>query len=463
MTLIIDSEAKAVAVRLFRAETSQRPSRAAAKTQRLSCREAARKAGCSRTSVSKHLRDLRAGVESRPRGRPPALTNSEDNALVAYILTIEKTSYGADRNLIVNACNRLRAARTPPAAIPYYAEVQFQQPQYWVIDGLDECANPASLFPLLAKIEKKARLRVFVTSQPSLVFERSFAREDTASIAETIPLDATLSDIRIYLNEHSSYFLCESEDERQELDHTILDMSNGNFLWTDLVVKRIENAVSKEQVHTILNSVPKEMDQLYREITSSIMTSPETASIAKAILRWTLCSLRPLSVDELREALRLDIGESLSQLDKTAGAICGNLVYVDGDSRDDFEYGMKREREHTRITQICLSYLSGDDDMKPRTFRRANSHAHKKEAKRSIFSNYAVVYFSDQIAHSSSSSGEQLATLNRFLMSNHTTWIEAIASTKDLIPLTRTANNLKAYMDRRVKYESPLAPKSKMS
>ncbi|KUI53159.1 Vegetative incompatibility protein HET-E-1 [Cytospora mali] len=321
--------------------------------------------------------------------------------------------------------------------------VQFQQPQYWVIDGLDECANPASLFPLLAKIEKKVWLRVFVTSRPSLVFERAFSREDIASIAETIPLDATLSDIRLYLNEHSSYFLCESEDERQELVHTILDMSNGNFLWTDLVVKRIENAVSKEQVHTILNSVPKEMDQLYREITSSIMASPETAPIAKAILRWTLCSLQPLSVDELREALRLDIGENLNQLDKTAGAICGNLVY------DDFEYGMQREREHTRITEVCLAYLSGDD-MKPRRFRRANSHAHK-EAKRSIFSIYAIVYFSDHIAHSSSSSGEQLAALNKFLMSNSTTWIEAIASTKDLTPLTQTANNLKAYMDRRAK------------
>lgn len=140
----------------------------------------------------------------------------------------------------------------------------FQQPQYWVMDGLDECANPASLFPLLAKISNQVRLHIFITSRPSLVFERAFSRENMERIAEPVPLDATLSEISIYLNEHSSYFLAESEEERQGLVHTILDMSNGNFLWTDLVVKRIENAVSKEKVHAILNLVPKEMDHLYR-------------------------------------------------------------------------------------------------------------------------------------------------------------------------------------------------------
>lgn len=350
--------------------------------------------------------------------------------------------------------------------------VEFQQPQYWVIDGLDECANPARFFPLVANIQKQVRLRVFITSRPSLIFERAFSRENIPNIAEAIPLDATLSDIRIYLNEYSSYFLAESEEERQELVQTILDMSNANFLWTDLVVKKIEDAVSKEQVHNILNSVPKEMDQLYREITSSVMASSDNASIAKAILKWTLCSLRPLSVDELREALKLDIGVSLNQLDKTAGSICGNLVYVDSDSRvqathqtvrefflghsqEEFDHAMNGKMQQAHIAEICLSYLVGDD-MKPRRFRRANSHAHKKETKRSPFSSYAMVYFSDHIVNSPSSRIEPLVALNKFMMSNAMAWIEAVAMTDDLTPLTRTASNLKIYMGRRAKHESGL-------
>ncbi|KAL2280910.1 hypothetical protein FJTKL_12218 [Diaporthe vaccinii] len=350
--------------------------------------------------------------------------------------------------------------------------IVFQQPQYWVIDGLDESSNPTALFPLVARVEKHIPLHVFVTSRPSLLFERAFSRENIPKIAETIPLDATMSDIRLYLDEHASYFLAESEDERQGFVQTILEMSNGNFLWTDLVVKRIENAVSQEQVHNILNSVPKEMDELYREISTSIMASPDTGFIAKAILRWALCSLRPLFINELREALRLDIVENLNQLDKTAGTICGNLVYVDGDSRvqathqtvrdfffgrskGDFDHAMSREREHCRIAEICLSYLGGGD-MKPPRFRRANSHNQKKEPKRSSFSAYAIAYFSDHIARSTSSSSTLLASLNDFLMSNSMAWIEAVAKTTDLTPLTQTAKNIKAYMERRAKYESPL-------
>ncbi|KAG8161461.1 hypothetical protein KVR01_008448 [Diaporthe batatas] len=352
--------------------------------------------------------------------------------------------------------------------------ISFQQLHYWVIDGLDESSNPAAFFPLVAKIEKHIPLRIFVTSRPSLVFERAFSRENISSlrVAETIPLDATKYDIGLYLNEHASYFLAESEAEREALVQTILDMSNGNFLWTDLVVKKIENAVSQEQVQNILNSVPKEMDELYSEITTSIMASSETGLIAKAILRWTLCSMRPLFVDELREALRLDIRENLNQLDKTAGTICGNLIYVDRDSRvqathqtvRDFffnhikggsDYGMSREREHFRIAEICLSYL-GSTDMKPPRFRRAKSLAQKKEPKRSSFSSYAVTFFSDHIARSTSSSSTLLTSLDDFLMSNSMAWIEAVAKTSDLSPLTRTAKNVKAYMDRRAKYESPL-------
>lgn len=111
-------------------------------------------------------------------------------------------------------------------------------------------------------------------------------------------------------------------------------MSNCNFLWTDLVVKKIEGAVSKQQVHAILNPVLQEIKDFYRQISRNVMGSPNNAVIAMAILRWTLCSLRPLSIEELKEAVRWDIGEDPNQLEKTAGSTCGNLIYIDAEFRD---------------------------------------------------------------------------------------------------------------------------------
>ena len=349
--------------------------------------------------------------------------------------------------------------------------VELQQPQYWVVDALDECANSKALFPLLSKIEKKVRLRVFLTSRPSLVFERSFSQENIPRIAEAITQDVSLIDIKLFLDEHAPYFLVESEEERQQLVDTILKTSNGNFLWTDLIVKNIEEARSIEQMYAILGSVPDEVNELYRHIFRNIMATPNDAVIAQAILRWTLCSLRPLLVDELKDALRLDIGENLNQLEKTVGSICGNLVRVDGESRvlaahqtvrefffregGDSEFRMNKEKEHARIIEICLSYLCGDEMKSPR-FRRANSSGVQKATRRSPFAAYAITYFSHHLSHATSSYGAHLIALDKFFMNNSLAWIDAVARTQDLNPLTQTAKNLKAYLERRAKYEGSL-------
>ncbi|KAK4222958.1 hypothetical protein QBC38DRAFT_488688 [Podospora fimiseda] len=350
--------------------------------------------------------------------------------------------------------------------------VELQQPQYWVIDALDECLNPTALFPLLAKIEKQVPLRVFLTSRPSLAFERAFSRENIPQIAESVTVDDSLGDIKLFLEEHASFFLTESEDERRELVDMILQLSNGNFLWTSLVVKKIEDAVSKEQVQSILISVPSEIDDLYTHIFKHVMAVPENFKIAQAILRWTLCALRPLSVEELKEALRFDIGESLHQLEKTVGSICGHLVRVDPESRiraahqtvreflfrerGNSEFTMIKEQEHSRILGVCLTHLRGDE-MKPPRFRRGHSSTSQRRAKRSPFTEYAITHFSDHLSFTIATDAKHLIDLNNFVMTNSLSWIEAAARTESLSPITETAKNIKIYLERRAKYDSPIA------
>ncbi|PGH17277.1 hypothetical protein AJ79_01160 [Helicocarpus griseus UAMH5409] len=352
--------------------------------------------------------------------------------------------------------------------------VQRQHPQYWVIDAIDECANYESFFSFLGKIEEHLPFHIFLTSRPSLAIERLFSRWSISKVAEAITLEVSLQDIRFYLQEHAPYFLAENEQERQELVRIILDKSNGNFLWTNLVVKKIEDAVSKEQVRVILDSVPEEIDDLYRQISTSVMATSQNSRIAKAMLRWTLCSLRPLLVEELKDILKLDTGETLHELEKTAGSICGNLIYVDSESRiqaahqtvrefffregDCHEHRMNKSQEHTRIADVCLQYLSSEE-MNPR-FRRANASRVRKAA-RSSFVTYASTYFSDHVSRAMLPNDAQLTTLDNFLMTNSLAWIETIARTRDLTPLTRTAKNLKAYSERRAKYEPLLSPEAR--
>ena len=346
---------------------------------------------------------------------------------------------------------------------------ELRQPHYWVIDGLDECTHYSALFPLMSKIEKQFPLRVFVTSRPSLAIERSFSQEKISKVVEVMALKTSLEDIRLFIKAHAQYLPVENDVDRQDLIQQLLQKSNGNFLWTSLVVKELEETISEQQVHEVLESVPKEIDDLYTRILTNISATPKTAELCKTVLRWAACAARPLSVEELREALRLDIGEIVPQLEKTAGSICGNLVYVDNTARvqlahhtlreylfrrdQQSQFSIFRPKEHARIAEICLKYLCSDEMKTPRYRRAGNS---VRQRKRSAFAEYSTTYFSEHFVRTSSAEDAQLAALNSFLQSNTLTWIEVVATSGDLYPITQTAKQLKTYLDRRMKYRSPL-------
>ena len=282
-------------------------------------------------------------------------------------------------------------------------------------------------------------------------------------------LENSLGDIALLLSAHSHYFPVETDAARENLVRTILEKSNGNFLWTRLVVNELEEAMSEQRVLEILQSVPKEMDELYTRILRNLTSTPQNTRLVTAILRWIICASRPLTVEELKEALRLDIGEVLPQLQKTASSICGNLVVVDSQLkvrpahqtvreylyREDqlLHFKIQRTQAHSRIAEICLAYLQSDE-MKTARHRRGSLTT--RQRKRSPFAKYATTHFSDHIARSSSSADSQLLSLDSFLQGNSLTWLEMIAASQDLSSVITAAKNLKIYLERRAKYQAPI-------
>ncbi|KAI9781781.1 MAG: hypothetical protein M1839_005774 [Geoglossum umbratile] len=347
---------------------------------------------------------------------------------------------------------------------------ELHRPHYWVIDALDECWSSGGLLQMLSKVEKKFPLRVFVTSRSSDSIERLFVQEKIPVCTEQITTENSLGDIRLFLEANTHFLPVDSEVACRELIDQILAKSNGCFLWTALVLKELETTHSDEQIREVLKSVPTEMDELYSHILDGIAKVPRNKKPARAILRWTVCAARPLTTEELKEALRLDINETFPRLDRTIGSVCGNLVYVDSQSRvqvvhqtvraflirEDLgsEFAINRGTEHSRLAEICLSYLLSDEMKSLRRYRKGS--VAQRPTKRSLFAEYAAQYFSEHIARSSSSIDAPLVLLDKFFNTNVLTWIELIARGENLYFLYQTAKNLKAYLRRRAKYRSPL-------
>ena len=350
-------------------------------------------------------------------------------------------------------------------------KLTFHRPFYWIIDALDECSNYHALFPLLIRIEKHHPLKVFVSSRPLVPVDRLFGQNKLERTLETVSIAQSLKDIKLYLDQNAEFLPVEDPSEKERLLTEILSRSNGNFLWASLVLRELAEPTSIEQVYETLNLVPNGMDGLYLRILEN-MSKSRNVAIAKAILRWVICSMRPLTVDELREALRLDIGATFPGFETAIGSITEQLVYVDRDFKIQLahltvrafltqecptgllkEFSIVPTWDHLRICSVCIEYLKGPE-MKSLRYRRESKSNLANE--RSAFGHYAVDYFSDHLTKSEPEQSTLLQAVHIFMRSNALSWIECVSQKKDLMPIIRASKNLHSYISKSPHSEGPM-------
>ncbi|KAI9844670.1 MAG: hypothetical protein M1837_005412 [Sclerophora amabilis] len=339
------------------------------------------------------------------------------------------------------------------------------RPYYWVIDALDECKKQDELLPLISGMNPAFPLQIFITSRPSHELQNQLLQlQSPAETLEILP-ENTLEDIKRYIQDNANFLNHEQSRLRQQLVDTILEKSEGCFLWVKLVLKDLKQVQSSKTTQKILQEMPKGMDKLYNRIlTEMSVASAHAKSLTKAILRWTLCSIRLLTVNELKHALMIDIEDEVQNLTHQIPSLCGHLLFVDPqhrvrlihqtarllllDPENGSEFSVTEGEGHRQIASVCLRYLSGSEMRAPRA-RRPN---HQRVMLRSDFLAYAATCFYEHLRYCSAADEEIFNLLNSFLQGPHRnvfSWIEYIAIGKNLDHLTRTGMILATYLKRR--------------
>ena len=282
-----------------------------------------------------------------------------------------------------------------------------------------------------------------------------------------IDLEDSMKDIEAYIRTRIEALPFDSSDERQSLADRILAKSGGCFLWVHLVLQELSSVYTDRSIWTVLDEIPEGMVPFYQRSVEIMSRNTRELDIAKAIILWTVYSVRPLRTLELQQALKLDIGANVLSIKKTIEGLCGQLVYVDKNdtvqivhptAREFFvgdttsEFAIPRQKGHERLALSCLQYLNSDEMRPPRNRRLLN--ASKREA--SIFRDYACTAFSEHAFSAFSEADTLLSALDLFLRTNVLSWIEHSAQKDTLYYITRTAKNLRGYLGRRAKYLSPL-------
>ncbi|KAK3936654.1 hypothetical protein QBC46DRAFT_418605 [Diplogelasinospora grovesii] len=334
---------------------------------------------------------------------------------------------------------------------------------YWVIDPLDECSNCGPFFDsMLAKMGQTTPLRILMTSRETSELHKAFSSLGNHRChREAIVAEETLADIELIVSTKAQKLDLGSEEDRSALVSTVIEKAKGSFLWTTLVLDELSSAYSEEDIEQILDEVPQGMEPLYDRALEMMSRATRGKRLAKAILTWAVCVIRPLTVRELQAALEIDLKDRFLRLGESVATLCGQLVTTDKFGRvqmvhetarefllnDDLDsdLAINKSEAHTRIARTCLEYLNSDDMKPPRTMRR-NTDA-PRCAKKSEFSTLSVA---DPLAD------DVLALLYKFLRSNVLSWIEYAARSKSLSLVVRAARHLKSYLDACMVERSPL-------
>lgn len=345
---------------------------------------------------------------------------------------------------------------------------------YWIIDALDESDIDSSFFnSVLASVEELLALRVWITSRETPELERKFTGLGAHRVHhERISSTDTLPDIRYLVESKVKDVNLEGSEGRDALVQRILDRSEGSFLWTVLVLEQLTKSYGDREINQALEDMPHAMGSLYQRTLESMTHTPGGKMLAKAVLLWATCAIRPLTTKELETALKIDIQDTFSRLRESIIAVCGHLVTVDkfdkvrmahGTIREfllndnlDSEYAINRIEAHTRIAKICLEYLTGEEMKPPRTSRRGSAIGLARQ--RAQFAEYACTAFSYHLTRADPLDHDLLTLTDKFLQCNVMSWILVVAQARNLVLLVRASKHLKSYFNFCAGARSPLGP-----
>lgn len=336
----------------------------------------------------------------------------------------------------------------------------------WVIDGLDECVKFMNIFKLASQLPDG--LRIFVTSRSLPEIERGIISLGSRAYVHEMTSMDTSEDLRLYVNTMLDEV---AHKNAAKLMGRILSKANGSFLWTRLVVQDLEMAFTEEEVENVLNDIPDDLSSVYDRILRNIESDRRRTRFAKSILTWVTLATRPLTVKELQHGIKLDLHDTTQPIERTIVATCGQLVFIDSNSRVQLvhetarafllsenlnsELGISAQSGHGQLSRLCLSSLC-DYFRSPRATIVAMPQISKSDQVHgSDLLSYAASYFSEHALKASSGDMEILSELRTFFGSTVLPWLEYHARQGDLSPVTRTAVNLRGYLGRLSKHVPP--------
>ncbi|KAF6811649.1 ankyrin repeat protein [Colletotrichum sojae] len=250
---------------------------------------------------------------------------------------------------------------------------------YLMIDALNETSyEDLVVEALLAMCERHEGLRVLVTCA------REPARSSPMIYIRHMSTASVDLDIEMYVQNRlacEQSFQTLSPSIRENIREKIVADAHGTFRWAKLCMDRLSTLRTGRDVRRILADIPSTLNETYAGILGRIPNQDH--QIAREALAWLCFSLRPLSLDELAEAIIIEEDDTEIDADcrltnpSVVPAICQGLVHASKSSvtlaHDSIRtflqsdwirtssasyFALDASEVHRSIMRKCLTYLS---------------------------------------------------------------------------------------------------------
>ncbi|UKZ77190.1 hypothetical protein TrVFT333_004909 [Trichoderma virens FT-333] len=321
-------------------------------------------------------------------------------------------------------------------------------PHFWIIDGLDEYSGASDIFQFLEQIPQ--HLRVFVASQHTPEIQEGMLSLGQRVSIWMIDSQDTVDDMRSVVKARLAQL---HHLETGNLVARIVEKSNGSFIWIRLVLKELEKAFTDADVEAVLEEVPSDLHEMYARILTSIEKNKRQAKLAKSILKWITLAQRPMTIEELRGAVQMDIQALPQKMVHATVVACGEFILIDQNQklhlvhetarqflcRADLgsQFAVSPAKDHGHLAALCLSYLAKHLGLEYSMHRAESS-----------FLWYASECFSQHVVKSNVGEYTSSVTVTQFLDEWVLHWIESLARRQKLGVVIRSAVDLEKYAER---------------
>ncbi|KAI5807806.1 hypothetical protein BZA77DRAFT_391973 [Pyronema omphalodes] len=188
---------------------------------------------------------------------------------------------------------------------------------YICIDALDECKEETredfihALADIANECSQSRPIRIFFTTRPNIRWQELMERNSGLGSLDHFVVQAHLEDVRKYILHQigrDGNPKCMNDRLKDEILERITETCDRMFLLPALQIQTVLGQTTISKRRKALYTMPVKLETAFKSTISRIQNQDsERSRQAMDVLKWTFLAQRPLSVEELRHALSVDL------------------------------------------------------------------------------------------------------------------------------------------------------------